>query len=738
MALRTTKIPAIILSLAALFFATSVWSATSMNGVAEVGYTRYDAEANGSNLFSGNSLLQQYSLELRTTNYVSRYQPNYYKLMAGYSFADFSTRLTEPTQETTIKQNLGKFKYSGEFSYRESALPISITGYLKDDLSPVPRRGLIANSLIDNNPVNSGSGLHNDVSANSGLVYDLEALEKSISSGFSFNFDPKKARNASQRALPQAILEYRGSETKGSGFYSIDSRSRELTASLGRENNWIHYRLRDYKDALSPAYDFMAQQIQIGLVDYRGRRNWSELTNWISVSADALLAEEKNLSTGSNREEYDVNFMAIATRKTWDARSFMNYNRTLDTDNVLTERTNVPLYVKGIYGSETSWYASLAASRGKESHLLARTTDTAYTNTLTVGGTTFNRSQFTLSPSLSLQTSKYYNGYDAYAVSSAVETVSTRRFSEKLGLGARLSWNAKDDGAASVSSKSWSESLVLNAMYSPNSSLIYRVQNTFDFGSGYGYIDGFSAPTAYSNAEAGNYLRNVILASAGWTPNARFNTSIDGSYGIVSAANIPEYTEESVYSRARYDNRDVAYSAALKYAKKNNGFDKPLTNWIATAQTQYRPNIYNDGVLRGTYERETGGATDTNSTKLEIYQRYSYNFFTRRGVARNVATLSEESSFTRQPAGGSYNSSFAGDVLYLRLSGRYSPTDRYSLFGSAKYEKTNSPGSVTMYYNLGMTADFRLLSTSIDYTLAKRDIDNRIERRLSASVRRTF
>jgi hypothetical protein len=733
----------IILSLAAVFPATSVWGvATSLNGAAEVGYTQYDASANGSNLFRGNSLVQQYSLEYRVSNYAYRYQPNYYKLMVGYDLVDFSTRLSEPAQETTIKQSLGKFRYTGEVSYTQSVLPISITGYIKDNLAVKPKKGLVSNSLIDNSASYTGGAPNADASMENGLAYDLEGRQKNISSGFTVNFDPKKAGSASLRTLPFAIFEYRDSSVKGTGFYPVDSMTRQLDAALGQENNWINYRLIDSRDFLSPSNDLIHEQIQIGLVDYRGKRKWSALTNWITVSADARLIKEKNISTASHSEEYDVNFMAIASRRAWDARTFMNYNRELDIYNVLTEKTSVPLYVKGIYGSETEWFASLMAFRGKQSHFPASNTDLSYTNMLTVGATTFTRSKFTLAPSISLQTSKSFNGNDSYALSSVLETVSTKRFSDKLGLGAKLSSNIKDDGTTSSNSKSLSESLILSATYVPYSSLVYKVQNTSDFGSGYGYIDGFTPPSAYINVKFGNYYRNIILAAAGWTPNAHFNASIEGTYGFISVANIPEYSEKSVSFRARYDRNVVIYSVDTRYVNKNNSVDQPLTNWRSSAQVQYRPNIYNDGFLRATYEQETGGATNADDTKVEFIQRYSYNFFSRKGVSRNVATLSEEYSFTKQPSGGGssiiVNSPIVGDVQYLLLSGRYSPSDRYSLYGSAKYEKTNPSGAVTMYYSAGMTTDFRLLSTSIDYTLAKRDIDNRVEKKLAASVRRSF
>src|SRR6185369_4411742 len=136
-------------------------------------------------------------------------------------------------------------------------------------------------------------------------------------------------------------------------------------AGLNRENNWVNYRWLNYENYLQPLDKHSQQQIQIGLVDHRGRRLWSSLTNWIEVSADAQLTVVKSPSAVSNLEEYDINFMAIAKRKKWDARTFMNYDRHL-ADDTLKEVARVPVYVKGIYGTETDWYVGLSAVRGRE------------------------------------------------------------------------------------------------------------------------------------------------------------------------------------------------------------------------------------------------------------------------------------------------------------------------------------------------------------------------------------
>ena len=710
---RSVKLSALLIFMASVFAASNGWSAASLIGDAELSYTKYEASEKGQDIFSGNSLVQKYFLAYTATNLYYRNQPRYYNIMAGYSLIDFNTKVVEPDQETTIKQNFGKIRYSGDVGYNAAGLPIRFKAYIND-----------------NQPLNLKSDINSSNLISDGLAYNLEGRGMSISSGVFFAFEPQTSRNNSLRALPRVILEYRDTKNKSSeGFYRIDNRTKELAvAGLNRENNWVNYRLVNYENYLQPLDNARQQQIQIGLVDHRGRRLWSSLTNWIDVSADAQLTEMKRDSSVTALEQYDINFMAIARRQKWDARTFMNYNREL-TDDTLTETARVPVYLKGIYGAETDWHVGLSAGRGRENLLSARTTDTSYSNSISLGATTFSRSSFTLSPSINLVTSKGFGGYVSYSIDSNLETASTRRFSDKLGLAAKITLRAMDDGSNTSTSKTSSGKLDLNATYRPDSKLTFKVQDTIDYGNGAGFID---ATLKSGGGTISNYLREYVAASAGWLPNARFSTSLQVTYDLVKAGDLPDKTEASVAYRASYSVGTVSYGVDSKYTRRDNGVNGALAHWRSSVLTQYKPDRYNDGLLQLTQDWEKDYNRD--NTKLELLQRYSYKFYSTKGLMRNIATLTEEYSFTRTE----YEAIASGDVHYLKLSGRYSPTDRYSLYGSAKYEKADPPGSITMYYSAGMSADFRLLSASVDYTLAKRDIDNRIEKKLAASVKRTF
>jgi len=714
---NAAKISAILVLLASVFVSSSGWCVSQLNGDAQLLYTKYDASLDGKDVFNGSSLVQKYSLAYTTSNLTSRNQPNYYRLMAGYELFDFKTKVIEPTQETTIKQDFGRVKYSGEVAYNESALPIRFRAYIND-----------------NQPLGLKSGLNPFGLVSDDLTYDLNGRGKSVSSGVSMEFEPETSNNISVRALPRVLFDYREAFNKSSEDvnYRIDTMTRELAvAGLNKENNWVHYRFLNFENFLVPAENFKQQQIQIGLVDPRGMRKWSSLTNWIEVSADGQLTNIDSLSKDKKLEEYDLNFMAIAKRQKWNARTFMNYNRQM-TDEKLIDVARVPVFLKGIYGAETDWYVSLIATRGRENLFSALNTETSYSNTIALGGTTFTRSKFTLSPSLTLQSSKAFGGNDAYSIVTGLETASTSRFSNEIGLGAKTYVKAQDDGSGSSTSKTWSGNLDLTATYRPNSKFTYKILDKIESGRGSGYVSASRLQTATGSVSLGNYLRNYVLASAGWTPNARFATSIEGSYDMISATGLPDNNEASVIYQVSYDIENINYRVDSKYTQINNGFDGTGFSWRSTAQTQYRPDKYNDALLRFIHESDKSAHFETS--KKELLQRYKYNFFSKTGEMRNVATLTEEYSFAKSDS----SSLVADNRQYLMLSGRYSPTDRYSLYGSAKYEESIPSGAMTMYYTAGLSAEFKLLSASVDYTHAKRDVDNRVEKKLAAAVKRSF
>lgn len=704
----------------AIFASAKAHAIMYFSGEAGLTYVDYDARVAGRDIFSGSMLAQKYNLNYTLTNFVHREQPHYYDLRLGYEWADFSTKVTEPDQDTKISQTSSRFIYGGRVGYNPYNLPIKFSAYINSDIPTSYSSGLAQNSLIGDN-----------------LIYAISDTGKSVFSGVTFAFEPDKSRNnVFVRGLPRLYLDYRELEIKNSDVNArMDTRTRELAvAGLNKENNWLNYRSTIFENRLNQADGYTRQQIQIGHVNNLGQRLWSSLTNWIDVSVDGQLATYTSKTPGDNYEEYDLNFMAIAKRQTWDASTFMNYNRLFGQDDV-KESIRIPVYVKGIYGADTNWYASANVERGRDKYWTGKATEESYVNSLSLGGTTFNRSSFVIAPSAIVQTTKGSGGADAYSVAANLESFSTGRFSNSVGLAGKVYWKHKDDGVETASRRSWSTGFEFTGTYRPDTKLSYKMRGLIEAGDGLGYLDstGYASYVAApASNPSPNYLRNYLTASAAWTPSADLTTSLEGSYDTNKVTDRPVYEAASLAYRLTYLKGKSSYRLDSRYETISDGRRREaLRNQF---DAQYLPDINHEATLRFVQQYDRIYAYNTNNT-YEVLQKYSYKFFTRDGVVRNFATITQEYSYK---SAGLVGVNAAGvTTQYLSFSGRYSPTAKISLTGSVKYEKTN-PGMTTLYYGAGLNADFKLLVTTLDYSYAKRDADNRIEKRLAASVKRTF
>ena len=717
---NSVKIAAVICALLAPGLTVSSWAAVGMRGSAEVGYVKYDAEVDGREVVSGTTFAQKYNLTWNATNLVSRMQQNYYSAKLGYDWMSFDTTASGQYREFDIKESYGKLSYAADVGFVPATLPIRVRAYINDDQPPRFEYNL-----------NSYANLSDYTLINDGLIYNIDGKGKTVASGITFEFSPKTSRNSTLRALPDLYVDYRQTSYENfEDFNRIDYKTRDLVVSLSQYDNWLNYRKSDSENLLDSADNYTRQQLQIGQVDFVGRRKWVQLTNWIEVSADGQLTKIDSLSRDKAYEEYDVNLMAIASRKSWRASSFMNYNRNVD-DTSQTEKARLPVYVKGIYGADTDWYVSLAALRERQKLFSQNSFSTTDTNSITAGGTTFKRSSFTLSPSVSLQTRKDSYGVDSYAFAANLETASTSRFSDKLGLAGKLTYRATDDGGDRADSKSWSTLMDFRSSYAPTSSLRYRLQETLEMGSGSGYLQGGNL--LYGSAASdrvGTYQRNYLDVSSSWVPSAQFSVMVGGSYEYLRATDLRPAHNTYLYFQTSYNVDNTYYRFDTKYQRNQNGYDTAREQWLTSAEVLYRPNRYHDGLFRLAHEKEYYANND--KTRVELLQRYTYNLFTRTGLLRNIATLTEEYGYNSDESYG-----IKGSTQYLMFAGRYNPTERLTLYGSVKYE-TSDPGSVVMFYNAGMSADFRLLTTSLDYSYARRESDDRIEKRLTAHVKRAF
>jgi hypothetical protein len=716
---KLIKITISVCTASLLMISSHADARSSLTGIAELAYVNFDAKADNpltgiKSRVSGDSFAQKYSLTWTSTNLLYRTQPQYYNLSLGYDWLNFDTKISDGSTDTRMKEVFGKFHYDSEVGYNPVNLPITFRAYASDPEPLKFKQSAGIYGLIDDN-----------------LVTTIEGRRSAEAYGATFVFEPDMATSTAFRGLPRLHLDYKESFNKSlsGSMYKFDIATKELAvAGLSKQNNWVHYRTLKYEDRLDKSNNYDQQQFQIGHVDYRGRRLWSSLTNWIEVSADGLLTTRRGADSG---EEYDVNFMAIATRRDWDARSFMNYNRiissknNINSDNSLIETAKIPVYVKGIYGSETNWYVMVSAENGSKTlYDSANRKEISYSNTVSVGATTFNRSEFTLSPSLSVTRSKGFGGTDALDLTAAVDTASTARYSNIIGLAARNEFKYSDNGSNSEASKTWYNKIYLNANYRPDHKFVYNISEELEAG------EALPVNNTIGNIGLKKYLRTYTVASAAWMPKAAFTTTLNGSYELRKTEDNPDSYDALLMHRLSYEHKEVSYLLDTKYTKKDN-LNSHGWEFTNAGTAMYKPDRYNDGLLRYTYTKSEYNLT--SYSKIDLLQRYSYNFFTRTGVIRNLASISQEIGYVSSEGSAMQKSS----SKYLQLNGRYLPTEKLSLYGSVRYEKA-SPGTVATYYTAGLNADFKLLSTSVEYALAKRDSDNRVEKRLAATVRRSF
>ncbi len=689
-------------TLGLIAFSSVAEAYTTLNGAAELSYISYNASRGGTPVYNGNSFTQNYSLFWKSSNLVQRNQPQFYTVQLGYDWRSFNTSVTDETSETRITGDLGKFLYDAQIGYSPVNLPIRFRAYMDNGFIPNFRNTIYSDIITD------------------GFTYRIEGEGKGVSAGFTFAYEPERASSPSMRGLPRLYVDYRESINKSGGdLRYIDNMTKELAvAGLNKENNWLHYRALSYDNRINRSDNYDQQQIQIGLIDNIGRRKWSALTNWIDISADGRMTSRTGATKSNSFEEYDVNLFAIASRKAWDARTFLNFNRRLEND-ILTEKASIPIYLRGIWGAETEWYIRVSNSEGREISPVSKITR-SQENSLAIGGTTFTRSQFTLAPLISIASSKNSNGSESLYINSSIESSSTRRFSDKLSLYAL--YNLRNLYIKDAFT-TWSHSLLFRAGYRPVGQFAYEMKEELKYHNDSSKVSQ-AGPSSSSSTR--NYFSSLTSGSVSWNKSAHLSSSLEANYDYLFSGETP-----STLARLRHNITYRQEKTFLSYnmTLESRNSDNVKTNTLSTeGQLDYRPDRYHDSHLSYKYMNVNSSQIDVNNSSAELIQRYSYNFFTRTGVLRNYASISETLSLTK--------SNNLPASKFLMITGRYSPIGRLSLNGSLKIQ--DDAGNLTMIFSTGILAEFKLLSTSIDYAYARRDVDNKLEKRIAASVRRSF
>lgn len=722
-----------------------------ISGEAELGYVRYDAEANGERVSEANSFHQRYSLLYETAGEFYNGRMGRYDLALGYEWGSFDTKIKNPSNPTDPLANdntsisAGHLLYRGEVVLDPLELPLRLRAYSHDtnrinmheDLggingSSIFAPGLITN-LFDGTHINSGATL-------------VFGVKNGLTNGY----------NAIFRHIPLVMLDYRDDINRDLKSLSpVDTRMRRLAfVSLNKRDNWFHYRTTDFRDNLNANQSFKETQMQIGTVDHLLSRRWIDLTNWVKISADGQFTKHASSTPANSFESYELNFFAVASRRTWDARTFSNFTRLLDEEGITLERT-VPLYASGVFGADVDWKASLYSNEKR----IQAPNGTVINNSnysASVRADMFRRSPFTLGVMMRGETTDSY-GSQLLSFEAGVETASTARLSRDYSLSGSYTVKYFDASGGTGSgggylnqnalgrfvyaaSPTWrvevEEDLSAASGSNPRNFNNSAITVNSGFSSGTSTVSGSAISFQRRNSDIDEYVRSVTTVSTAWRPLPRTSVSFSVSEDVLIQPGAP--TDFLTTFRNTID-----YSTPTFFARMRNSYNVRMVggesiDYLESVGTlEYRPIRQLEGLL--TYTYNVGDVdVNTKSEFLDLRQRLGYSFYTLSGANRKLLELYEEFTYNRTLNAGTVNTDL-NTTKRFTLGARYFPLRSLFVGGDARYSLIE-PGGITEQLYTGVVGlNFRKLQANLEYTYGKRNgSDNRIEKRISANVKKLF
>ncbi len=717
----------------------------NLSGEAELGYVSYDSEqkdASGTvdSRLNGTSFRQRYSLLYDTQGEIADGRFATYDLTMGYEWGSFDTRVKRLNDDTSLSVSAGHVLFRGEVVVDPAELPIRIRAYSRD---------LNRTTFID-------TYLNNDLDymISPDLTTDLRDGTR-ISSGATVLLGVKNGLtngyNALFRNLPMLMVDYRDELVHDvNSITPIDTRLRRLAfISLNKRDNWVHYRSTKYEDFINPDQSYNENQVQIGTVDQKLMRRWIDLTNWIKVSADAQFTKHNAASPVDNFEEYDVNFFGIASRSSWEARTFANYNRLQQNGSYSVSRT-IPLYMAGTWGFDTDWNARVI-NLDKIDYQGTPNERKSSSNAASVRFLTLKRANFTVSPRLSVEYATDDEVGKNIAVEAGVETRSTRRFSREYDLFS--SYTARfiksNDVAASDSGSYVAQDLNVSVGYAPTpqtrlsgSETISLTSGNTPASSGNTTISGGSVSTLNDTgilgeygATSNGYMRSLSMLSFSWLPGSRIRTSLTAQEDIISVSNQPLYSRSAITNSVSYT--APTYQVSLDSSVYlHSGIDGSSYAFDFNGAASYRPNRNVDAYLRA---RVNLSHDTTNDVRyVDLQQRFNYYILKYNGIVRHLVELSEELNYQDVTTTSTSSQSVYGKK-WLTLGAKYFPFARVFVGGFARYAIVD-PGALTQQlYSASLGVTYRKLQADVEYSFGNQYGDQkRYERKFAANLRKYF
>lgn len=731
--IRSSFIISLLLLPATLLMGVSP-AAARLRGDIELGYSSYEAEEKGERVIDAHSFSQRYSVLYEKSGELYSGRFGFYRGALGYEWTSFDSRIKSEASGTSWNPSTsaGKLLYEGELVLDPAELPLKFKAYSREMTGSSFTVDSFRNEgrqdrIFDPNIITSLNGTGTNTITGATMVLGVKS---GLTNGY----------NAIFRHIPMVLLDYRDERYEDlRSLTPVDTRLRKLAfVSLNKRDNWFHYRTTQYDDYINRGQSYEESQIQLGTVDHMLQRRWIDLTNWLKISTDFQYTKRDS----NDSDAYDVNFFALAQRKTWDARSFFNFSRERYGNELRLER-NIPVYASGILGIDSTWNASIT-HRDREVKDNRLTTSSDNNTSAMFRLESFKRSPFTLSQRYTVEDAEA-DGKRTLGLEALLETMSTRRFSDRYSvLG---SYNVRYLG---TEEKGDNRYLFQNATgtltYRPSAQLILNLSESVTTvqGDSAALSDTYSitTPTNFGSSsdvfrreeQPGDYSRFVTTAGLSWLPLPRLSVSLTATEDILVSSEADTEYLSMLSNRVDYTLDNLRLNMENRIALRNDSYGLSTELYhIGTAQ--YSPNRSIDALVR--YMVSLTDDRGMKSNFVDLTERLTYSLYQRGGQQRKLLELVQEFTMADSESLGS-SSTATGRKRFL-LGARYYALRNLFLGGNASYSLL-SPGNTREFvYNGYAGLNFRRLQFNVDYTYGRRDKnDDRIEKRLMASMRKSF
>jgi hypothetical protein len=690
----------------------NAYALSRLMGEVDLQYVDFSSRAPRSDSYQASSFSQRYALSYLTENrnYMRAPKPFEYTVFMGYEWQALDTTIKKNgITETDPSISNGRLFYLGEMDYDPPTMPLALHAYARDALRSrveAPTNALGSSILSPAVPTvlaDSGMNLNTGVTLTLGEKYGLR-------------------RNYGElfKHIPLIKFDY-SEEVRRNDQYNarVDNRLRRLAfVSLNKKDNWFHYRTTSFTDHLNPAADWQRSEYQLGTINEHYVRKWVDLTNWIMISADAQFTKMQTQDVASDWDEYGLNLFSIASRKAWQLRTFATFTRRSEYGGINTER-KIPLYLSGIWGAETDWSTSVTFRDRQYVGLNGAATQQEEDRIVTLRGTTWKRSPFTLSPMVSVQHLRTLAGSTLYT-NGSIDLISTRRFSAVQDVAIRYDINSRLSTEPGIGNDYVKQALDGRWSTYVNNRLRISLQQQI------------AISTSLNNVAANQDLQNnydfqqyTTTANVAWTPNANLSSSLSFSNDVTRYDGAGTSSRQNIRLALNHQTPQLKSGlyATANFEKIADGARRRAID--LTGNIDYTPHRHFAALLQSRYHEQH----EENSTQqfVELVQKARYSIFPSFYTGRPIVELEEEFQ---------YSQDFNGvDTGWVRLLARYYPYSRVAIFGSTTQ---NVAGGAQQIYSLGVSLNAKYFQTGLDYTYGRRSSDNRIDKRFAATVRRSF